>query len=206
MKFLGHTVSGGVAPDLDKIKAVARWPQPTTPEEIKRLLGLCSYYRRFVPSFAEIALPLHQLAIANPFNWTREAEDAFQKLKLALMNLPILAYPDPNCMFILDTDASTFGIGGVLSQKHPVDKQERVVAYFSWILTAAERHYCVTRKELLAMLKFIEHFHAYLYGRNFLLCTDHAVLQWLLHFRRPEGMVDTIPAAIRLYCAAPTQS
>ena len=124
---------------------------------------------------------------ANPFNWTREAEDAFQKLNLALTNPPILAYPDPNHVFILDTDASAFGIGGVLSQK--VDEQERVVAYFSRALTAAERYYCVTRKELLAMLKSIEHFHAYLYGRKFLLRTDHAALQWLLHFRRPEGQV-----------------
>ena len=97
VKFLGHTVSGeGVAPDPGKVEAVAQWPRPTTPEEIKRFLGLCSYYRRFVPSFAEIAHPLHQLATANPFDWTQEAEDAFQKLKLALTNPPILAYPDPN--------------------------------------------------------------------------------------------------------------
>ena len=187
VKFLGHTVSGGVAPDPGKVEAVAQWPRPTTPEEIKRFLGLCSYYRRFVPSFAEIAHPLHQLATANPFDWTQEAEDAFQKLKLVLTNPPILAYPDPNHVFILDTDASAFGIGGVLSQK--VDEQERVIAYFSRALTTAERHYCVTRKELLAMLKSIEHFHAYLYGRKFLLRSDHAALQWLLHFRCPEGQV-----------------
>ena len=86
-----------------------------------------------------------------------------------------------------DTDARAFGIGGVLSQK--VDEQERVVAYFSRALTTAERHYCVSRKDQLAMLKSIEHFHAYLYGSKFLLRTDHAALQWLLHFRRPEGQV-----------------
>ena len=78
MKFLGHTVSGeGVVPDPGKVEAVAQWPCPNTPKEIKIFLGLCSYYRRFVPS-AEIAHPLHQLAIANPFDWTQEAEDAFR--------------------------------------------------------------------------------------------------------------------------------
>ena len=190
VKYLGHTVSGkGIAPDPGKIEAVAQWPRPTTASEIKSFLGLCSYYRRFVPLFAEIAHPLHQLATVVPFKWTEEAEEAFQKLKLALTNPPVLAYPDPSSSFILDTDASAAGIGAVLSQEHPTDKQERVVAYFSRALTTAERHYCVTRKELLAMVKSIEHFHTYLYGRNFRLRTDHAALQWLLHFRHPEGQV-----------------
>ena len=88
---------------------------------------------------------------------------------------------------MLDTDASSTGIGAVLSQQ--VNGQERVVAYYSRALSPAERHYCVTRQELLAMVKAIKHFHTYLYGRTFRLRTDHSALRWLLNFRHPEGQV-----------------
>ena len=95
----------------------------------------------------------------------------------------MLGYPNPNREFILDTDASNSGIGAVLSQFQ--DGQERVIAYFSRSLNRAECQYCVTHKELLAMVKL----HCYLYGRNFVLRTDHAALRWLLNFKAPEGQL-----------------
>ena len=190
VKYLGHIVSEeGISPDPGKVEAVKSRPRPNTSTEIKSFLGLCSYYRRFVPSFADIAHPLHQCATVPSFQWTAEAEDAFQKLKLALTETPILTYPDSNALFILDTDASGTGIGAVLSQRHPAEEQERVIAYFSRALSVPERHYCVTRRELLAMVKAIRHFHVYLYGKEFLLRTDHSALRWLLNFRHPEGQV-----------------
>ena len=64
-----------------------------------------------------------------------------------------------------------------------------IVAYFSKALSIQEDRYCVTRRELLAMVKAIKHFHVYLYGRKFLLRTDHSALRWLLNFRQPEGQV-----------------
>ncbi|GFX91801.1 retrovirus-related Pol polyprotein from transposon 297 [Trichonephila clavipes] len=70
-----------------------------------------------------------------------------------------------------------------------IDGQERVVAYWSKCLSKPERNYCVTRKELLAIVKAIEHFHHYLYGQKFLLRTDHASLTWLMNFRNTEGQV-----------------
>ncbi|GFX31590.1 retrovirus-related Pol polyprotein from transposon 412 [Trichonephila clavipes] len=87
----------------------------------------------------------------------------------------------------LDTDASNESVGAVLSQE--IDDQERVVAYWSKCLSKPERNYCVTRKELLAIVKAIEHFHHYLYGQKFLLRTDHASLTWLMNFRNTEGQV-----------------
>ncbi|GBM00012.1 Retrovirus-related Pol polyprotein from transposon 297 [Araneus ventricosus] len=95
--------------------------------------------------------------------------------------------PRTDKYFILDTDASNKGIGAVLSQK--IENEERAIAYFSKSLGKPERNYCVTRKELLAIVKSIEHFHHYLYGRKFLLRTDHASLRWLLNFREPEGQI-----------------
>jgi len=187
---LGHVVSEeGISPDPGKIDAVKSWPRPSSSTEVKSFLGLCSYYRRFVPSFADIAHPLHQCTTTSPFSWEPEADDAFKKLKQALTEAPVLAYPHPVSSFILDTDASGTGIGGVLSQCSPGEDQERVIAYFSRALSSQERHYCVTRRELLAVVKAIKHFHAYLYGRKFLIRTDHSALRWLLEFRHPEGQV-----------------
>ncbi|GBM35011.1 Retrovirus-related Pol polyprotein from transposon 297 [Araneus ventricosus] len=88
--------------------------------------------------------------------------------------------------FILDADSSNEGIGAVLSQK--IGNEECVIAYFNNSLGKPERNY-VTRKELLDIVKSIEHFHHYLYGRKFLLRTDHASLRWLLNFREPEGQI-----------------
>ncbi|GFT01995.1 retrovirus-related Pol polyprotein from transposon 17.6 [Trichonephila clavipes] len=89
--------------------------------------------------------------------------------------------------FILDTDANHESIEAVLSQE--IDGQERVITYFSKCLSKPERNYCVTRKELLAIVKVVEHFHPYLYGRRFLLRTDHASLTWLLNFKNSEGQI-----------------
>ncbi|GBO35515.1 Retrovirus-related Pol polyprotein from transposon 17.6, partial [Araneus ventricosus] len=116
-----------------------------------------------------------------------KCEKSFNSLKQALITSPVLTYPWTDKEFILDTDASNEGIGAVLSQK--IGNEECVIAYFSKSLGKPERNYCVTRKELLAIVKPIEHFHHYLYGRKFLLRTDHASLRWLLNFREPEGQI-----------------
>ncbi|GBN62197.1 Retrovirus-related Pol polyprotein from transposon 297, partial [Araneus ventricosus] len=187
--YLGHVISAeGVKTDPEKIKAVVDWPRPETVHDLRSFLGLCTYYRRFVKNFSTIAKPLHKLTEAKSnFNWTEECEKSFNSLKQALTSSPILTYPRTDKDFILDTDASNEGIGAVLSQN--IGNEERVIAYFSKSLGKPERNYCVTRKELLAIVKSIEHFHHYLYGRKFLLRTDHASLRWLLNFKEPEGQI-----------------
>lgn len=187
--FLGHVVSAnGVKTDPSKIEKVLEWPRPNSKDEVQSFLGLCTYYRRFVKGFASIARPLHALTgIKVVFDWTPECEAAFVLLKKLLTSSPILAYPIADSQFIVDTDASLCGIGGVLSQIQ--DNQERVISYFSRVLSKPERNYCVTRRELLAMVKSISHFHHYLYGRKFLIRTDNASLTWLLSFKSPEGQV-----------------
>lgn len=187
--YLGHIISAeGVKTDPAKIIAVREWPRPESIRDLRSFLGLCTYYRRFVKSFSAVAKPLHRLTEKNTqFNWTDECETSFNFLKQALTTTPILAYPEPERQFILDTDASADGIGAVLSQVF--DTEERVIAYFSKSLGKAERNYCVTRKELLAIVKAVEHFHHYVYGRKFILRTDHASLKWLLSFKEPEGQV-----------------
>ncbi|GBL73575.1 Retrovirus-related Pol polyprotein from transposon 297 [Araneus ventricosus] len=187
--YLGHVISAeGVKTDPGKIKAVVDWPRPETIHDLRSFLGLCTYYRRFVKNFSTIARPLHKLTeTKSNFNWTEECEKSFNSLKQALTSSPILTYPRTDKDFILDTDASNEGIGAVLSQN--IGNEERVIAYFSKILGKPERNYCVTRKELLAFVKSIEHFHHYLYGQKFLLRSDHASLRWLLNFKEPEGQI-----------------
>ncbi|GBN05495.1 Retrovirus-related Pol polyprotein from transposon 297 [Araneus ventricosus] len=189
VSYLGHIISAyGVKTDPEKTKALVDWPRPETVHDLRSFLGLCTYYRRFVRNFSAIARPLHKLTEARSnFNWTEECEKSFNSLKQALITSPVLTYPRTDKEFILDTDASNEGIGAVLSQK--IGNEEYVIAYFSKSMGKPERNYCVTRKELLAIVKSIEHFHYYLYGRKFLLRTDHASFRWLLNFREPEGQI-----------------
>ena len=98
------------------------------------------------------------------------------------MNAPVLVFPDLTRPFIVDTDASDIGIGAALSQMQE-DESERVIAYGSRVLTKPERHYYVTRRELLVVVTFIQHFRPYLLGREFILCTDHG------SFKQPEGQL-----------------
>ena len=89
--------------------------------------------------------------------------------------------------FILDTDASGNSIGAILSQN--IEGKERVIAYASRTLTKCEQKYCVTRKELLALVYFVRYFKHHLYGRQFTLRTDHGSLRWLLSFKNSEGQI-----------------
>ena len=195
--FLGHIVSPqGVATDPSKTSKVANWPTPTTQQEVQQFLGLAGYYRRFIENFATIAKPLHRLSEKTcPFVWNEECQTAFETLRRQLVTCPVLAFPDYTKPFILDTDASEDGIGAVLSQVHD-DAKEHVVAYDSRLLRKPERKYCVTRRELLAVVDFTKHFRPYLLGRPFTLRSDHGSLIWLQNFKDPEGQLAKMARAV----------
>ena len=108
------------------------------------------------------------------FKWDENCQRAFDELKSLLVSAPILAYPTANGKFILDTDASETGLGGVLSQVQ--GGEEKVIAYGSISLQNSQRKYCTTHKELLSIVTFLKHFRNYLLGQKFLLRTDHASL------------------------------
>jgi hypothetical protein len=175
----------GITTNPEKLKAVREWPTPKNKHEIRNLLGLCTYYRRFISGFADIAKPLTKLTEQKQsFQWTPEAKAAFQMLMGALCGALVLAYPKPGERFIVDTEASNIGIGGVLSQVQ--GRQEWVIVYYSKTMNKAERNYCVTQRELLAILRALEHFHKYLYRQEFHLRTDHSALAWFMSFRNLE--------------------
>ena len=189
VSFLGHIISDkGIETDPEKVRAVKEWPVPVNVTEVRSFLGLCSYYRRFIPKFADKAKPLHRLTEKGcQFVWDSDCEEAFETLKKHLTEAPVLAYPDFSKPFVLDTDASDTSIGAVLSQIH--DGKERVVCYGSRSLTKAERKYCVTRKELLSLVFFVKNYRHYLLGRKFKIRTDHNSLRWLMRTKSPEGQM-----------------
>ncbi|XP_038053996.1 uncharacterized protein LOC119726413 [Patiria miniata] len=142
----------------------------------------------FIKGFAEVASPLHALTEkSREFVWTESCQEAFDELKGRLQAAPVLSYPMPEGDFILDTDASGEGIRAVLSQVQ--GGHEKVLAYASRKLSKPERNYCVTRKELLAVVVYLKYFKKYLYGRRVTVRTDHAALRWVLNFKNPEGQL-----------------
>jgi len=124
---------------------------------------------------------------SSKFIWSEQCNSAFEELRQRLISSPILSFPTKDGQFILDTDASNHGIGAVLSQIQ--NKEEKVIVYFSKVFNKSERNYCVTRRKLLAIINSLKSFHYYLYGRNFLIRTDHISLRWLMSFKNLEGQL-----------------
>jgi transposase InsO family protein len=197
VEYLGHVISDeGIKTSPSKVEKVSKWPSPKNAEEVRSFLGLCGYYRRFIKDYAVLVAPLEKLCLPiwnkksrtprthEPWKWIEEHEKAFLQLKWCLTHSPVLTFPRRQGRFILDTDASHDAIGAVLSQIQ--DNEEKVIAYASHKLTKAERGYCITRKELLAVYKYVLTFKHYLYGRQFSVRTDHQALTWLLNWKKPN--------------------
>ena len=188
--FLGHLVSKkGILPDPANIMKIVDWPRPTNCKQVKQFVATGSYYRRFVRDYARIARPLIDLTRKDAiFQWSPACEDAFKEIKKILIGPEVMGYPMNEAgTFYLDTDASGIGLGGVLSQIQ--EGRERVIAYGSRGLSKAERNYCITEQELLAVVFMIQHFRQYLLGRRFIVRTDHQALVWLFSLKEPNGKI-----------------
>ena len=172
MQYLGYVITpSGLNTNPNLVSAVQEFPTPRNVQEIRRFLGLCSYYCQFIPLFSKIAQPLHNLTRKDLlFQWNEQCAEAFRQLKDRLTHAPVLAYPSIENDFVLETDASIEGIGAVLSQTHE-DNLLHPVAYASRSLSPAERRYSITELETLAVVWAISHFHPYLYGHSLVVYT-----------------------------------
>ncbi|KAA0066183.1 Ty3/gypsy retrotransposon protein [Cucumis melo var. makuwa] len=178
IEYLGHVISGeGVEVDPDKIKAVADWPCPTNIREVRGFLGLTGYYERFVQHYGSIAAPLTQLLKKGGFKWNEEAEEAFLKLKIAMLTLPVLALPSFNHPFEIETDASGYGVGAVLVQS------KRPIAFYSHTLAMRDRARPLYERELMAVVLSVQRWRPYLLGAKFVVKTDQKSLKFLLEQR-----------------------
>ena len=184
--FLGHVVGrNGLECDPRKIEDVKSWPFPDCLKSVRQFLGFVGYYR---PGFADLAEPLFALTGKDvPFIWRPVCAAVFTKLRDAMVRAPILAFPTESGDYVLDRDASNFGLGGVLSQIQ--NGVECVIAYCSHALRPSQRKYCTTKREMLAVVSMCIQFRSYLRGSKFTLRTDHKSLVWLHRFKDTEGMM-----------------
>ena len=177
--YLGHEISSeGIRVSKEKIKAVEEWPTPKNPKDVRSFLGLASFYRKHVKRFAFIAEPLHTLlAKDKPWRWNGNQKQAFNALKAALCNAPVLLFPDFSKPFTVAPDSSGYAIGGVLLQDQGSGLQP--IAYESRKMIPAERNYPVHEQELLAILYCCKKWRHYILNQETLVTTDHAPLRYL---------------------------
>ena len=192
LKYLGFILDKeGLRTDPAKIECIREFPRPTTVKQIRSFIGLCSYYRKFIKDFSSISAPLTQLTAGevtskSKVEFDAAAEEAFKKLKQALISAPVLKTPDFEAPFWLHCDASGCGLGAALVQKD-TEGGEHPVAYFSRTLSKVERNYSTTERELLAVVAAVDHFKHYIDGSHFTVVTDHSSLKWLSKLENPTG-------------------
>lgn len=191
LKYLGFVVNEmGLCTDPDKVSAMLEYPVPKTATEVKRFIGLFSWYRRFIKEFSTLVAPICDLIKGKkkkqPIEWTEEADEAFKNIKNVLVSAPVLAAPRFDLEFIVQSDSSDVGLGAVLTQIHP-DGDEHVIAYASRTLSRAERNYSTSEKECLGLLFAVEKFRPYIEGVKFKAITDHYSLLWLRRLKDPVG-------------------
>lgn len=193
LKYLGYIVDeDGLRVNPEKVTAILNYPRPRNVTEVKRFIGLASWYRRFVPDFATKMAPLNELTKGGrkghknpPWEWGETQDLAFRQIKMHLVEAPLLTCPDFNRPFLVQTDASTVGLGAVISQIF--EEGEKVIAYASRSLTKSERIYTTTELECLAVVWAVEKFRPYLEGTPFTVITDHHSLIWLHNLKDPRG-------------------
>jgi hypothetical protein len=175
VEYLGHIISQeGVKVDPSKIKAITEWPKPNNISKLRGFLGLTGYYRRFIKNYAHLTTPLSNLLKKNSFKWDNNAEECFETLKRVMSSAPVLATPDFTKPFVVECDASGFGIGAVLMQDgHPI-------AFESRKLNKREGLKSTYNKEMLAIMHALAKWRQYLLGSKFSIRTDHNSLQYLL--------------------------
>ena len=170
-----------VEADEDKIKKKINWPPPTNVSGLQGFLGLTGYYRRFVKDYGEIAAPLTKLLQKNAFKWNEEANTAFENLKLAMTTLQVLALPDWNIPFTIETDASDVGLGAVISQNG------NLIAFFSQKLSTRAQNKSIYERELMAVVLSVQKWRHYLLAKKFSIISNQKALKFLLEQREVQS-------------------
>jgi hypothetical protein len=183
VEYLGHVISEqGVGTDPKKIEAVKAWPLPTNITQLRGFLGLAGYYRRFVKDYGLICRPLHDLLKKDSFKWTTIQSVAFEQLKTSLVTAPVMALPNFQIPFTLETDASVTGLGAVLMQ------QGKPIAYFSNALGSKAVAMSTYDKEALAILESLKRWRHYFLGTELKIKTDQQSLKFLTDQKVAEGI------------------
>ena len=193
IKILGYTIREGIIKmDPKRVEAIKELSLPNTISELRSFLGIANFCRDFLPKFSEIAAPLENLLKGElkkskkKIHWNETSIEAFKKLKLGLISNTERNIPDLEKEFILITDASSIAIGAILAQYDTCGKL-KIISAFSKKMDKAQTNYSVTDKELLGLVKSIDHYRHYLLGREFQLWTDHKALEYMKNAKDPAG-------------------
>jgi len=180
--YLGFVISPkGIHMDPAKTRVIHEWPPPRTMREVQSFLGFANFYRRFIENYSKVAYPLTILTRKDkPFQWTDKAQSAFDNLKTAFTTAPVLAHYNPEFPCVVETDASDYSLGGILSQFNPETSELHPIAFHSRTLNPPERNYPIYEKELLAIVDSLKHWRQYLEGspEQILILTDHQGLEY----------------------------
>ena len=181
VQYLGHRIDSQGLHALDeKIKAITEAPKPKNVQELRSFLGLLNYYGRFIANLSSLIYPLNELLRQNTaWKWTQSCTRAFNVAKSKIVDSTVLVHYDPKLPIRLAGDASAYGVGAVMSHVM-TDGTKRPVAFASRTLLPSERNYSQVEKEALSLIFGITKFHTYLYGRKFVLVTDHKPLTTIL--------------------------
>ena len=201
VEFLGHIVGRGVVkPKPDKVLSIKQAERPKTKTQVRSFLGLAGYYRKFIPNFSDVAAPLTDCTKKgepNVIRWGETQEKSFQTLKGKLAMSPILQLPDLNKRFTLRTDASETGVGAILLQE--IGGENFPVAYASKKLNKCQKNYSTMERECLAVIWGIQRFEPYLYGKEFILETDHQPLTCVRKSKVANGRIMRWALALQPY-------
>lgn len=181
--FLGHVIDGqGIRPNPKKIEAIQNFPRPRRIKHIRQFLGICQYFSDHCPDYTTTIAPLQELLRKNNrWKWTESQEQSFLKTKQMLTENIKLGYPDFSSEFIIQTDASSIGIGAVLYQENSRNPTDRVyLAFYSRKLKSHERNYTTTELEMLAVVAALQYWKKIVYGYPVRLRTDHKALTFML--------------------------
>ena len=196
VEYLGHKICrDGLQPTETKVRAVAEAPEPLRVDELRSFLGLVNYYGKFLHNLASTAAPLFQLLHKGaPWVWGKVQRAAFKEVKKLLQSSDLLVHFDPQKQLVLACDASPYGIGAVLS--HVMDDgTEKPIAFASHTLASSERRYSQLDNEALAIMFGVKRFHQYLYGRQFIIHSDHKPLMFI--FDESKAVPSTASARIQ---------
>ncbi|XP_060603332.1 uncharacterized protein K02A2.6-like [Ruditapes philippinarum] len=198
VEFCGHEIDADGLHKTDaKIAAIVNAPEIKNVKDLRSFLGLVQYYAKFLENLSTILHPLHQLLQKNArWKWTSDCDKAVQTVKKMITSDLVLVNYDPDLPVILACDASSFGLGAVLSHRLP-NGTERPIAFASRSLSSAERNYSQIDKEGLSIVWGIKKFHPYVFGREFLLITDNKPL--LSIFGPKKGICSTTAARLQRY-------
>jgi hypothetical protein len=186
LNFLGIQVAKGVIEmEQAKVDRVKTWTQPCSVREVRKFLGFTGYYRHFIKDYSKIARPLLDLTKqATPWHWEDPQQQAFEELRDKMVSKPVLRQPNFDKVFYLQTDASKYGVGAVLSQdegtRPTTPRRRHPVAYYSATFSPTEQNYNAHDLEFLGVIKAIDHWRPYLIWTQepFVIETDHKNLTY----------------------------